>query len=277
MEILSWQDGRSLLEEALSPGNRLEERALHALAGAVLARDVGEEGGPCFLRKGSRLGPGEALLLARAGVAGAWTYAEPLAQVVGPKPGTPLTAACSFWLESVGFRLGLPLEASPEEGARLASGEAGGDFDLLVLAGGEKPEPPKGSKVFFLGLDLEPGRKGACWVNPAGRAVLYLPPDPMAAFVVFHLAALPGLSRLCGREGPFPVGRSPLRFSKVWPREETRIYPGRLRVEGGEAVVEHLAEDRSDLAGVDCLFEVPAGEWIRDGDPVRWVPVRDPA
>ncbi len=277
MEILNWQDARSLLEENFSPGNRLEERALHMLAGAVLARDVREEKGPFSIKKGTRLGPGETLLMARAGLSGAWTYAKPLAQVVGPKSGTPLVAACSSWLESMGFRLALPLEASQEEAERLVSGEAGGDFDLLVLAGGERPEPPEGSRVFFQGLEMEPGREGACWSNPAGRPVLYLPPDPMAAFVVLHLVALPGLLRLCGREGPFRLGRSPLRFSKVWPREETRIYPGRLRVEGGEAVVEHLAEDRPDLAGVDCLFEVPAGEWIRDGDPVRWAPVRDQA
>ncbi len=275
MKPLDWQDGRNLLEKNVSPPGRLEERALHALAGEVLARPAGKEEKGGLLKPGRRLGPGEVLFLAEAGVTGAWVYARPLAQVVGPAPGsTPLVAACSSWLGALGFDLALPLQASPGEAARLAAGEAGEDKDLVVLAGGERPEPPEGSRVFFLGLEMNPGREGAAWRNPSGQLVLYLPPEPVGAFVLVHLVARPALEKLCGREGPFRTGRSPLRFSKVWPREETRIYPGRLRVEGGEAVVEHLAAEGPSLADLDCLFEVPAGEWIRDGDPVRWVPVR---
>ena len=276
MEVLNWQEARTLLVESFSPAEALEERALHLLEGAVLAGDVGEGVG-VSLRKGRRLGPGDVLLLLEKGISGVWTYRRPLVQVLGPKSRAPLVSACSAWLESMGLQTGLPIQAKEEEVARRVASFAREDADLLVLAGGKRPDPPPGSRVFFPGLEMAPGREGAAWRNPSGGIVLFLPPDPLGAFTVLHLVVQPGLRRLCGEGGPFPIRRSPLRFSKVWPREELRIYPGRLRVEGGEAVVEHLAEDKADLAGVDCLFEVPPGEWIRDGDPVRWTPVRGKA
>ena len=277
MAVSRWQEARSALEEGLSPVEGRVEAALHQAAGGVAAEALeGAEGR--ILKEGEALDPGRILLLVRHGVSRVRLRRRPQAQVLGPKgTGAPLVSAVSAWLQALGLEPALPLQAEQEEVLRRAAAFDGKEADLLVLAGGERPEPPQGSRIFFSRLDAEPGREGAAWRNPAGGAVLYLPGDPLGAFTVLHLAALPGLRRLCGASGPFPVRRSPLRFSKVWPKEETRIYPGRLRVEGGEALVEHLAEDRPDLAGLDCLFEVPAGEWIRDGDPVRWVSIRGEA
>lgn len=277
MELLKWQEARQVLEKRLGPPDRREERALHSAAGYVLAVDAGEGEGTRKLEAGRRLGGGEILLLAEMGVPSVRTYPRPTAMVAGPKGKKPLVPACRAWLEGLGLRPGLPLEAQGKELVELAAAQAEAGADLVVLAGAEGLEPPPGVEPLFQGLDLVPGKEGAAWRAPSGCLFLVLPSDLLGAFAVLHLVAGPGLLRLQGRKGPFPLGRSPLRFSKVWPQEENRVYPGRIRVEGGESVVEHLDREGAALGRADCLFVVPAGEWIRDGDPVQWAPLGDRA
>jgi molybdopterin molybdotransferase len=157
--------------------------------------------------------------------------------------------------------------------ALIASGGAAqGDADIVRAAAG----------VRFIPLNIRPGRgvAAACIDNPgAPMALLGLPGNAVAAYVMFHLLARPLLLHLAGGEAAVPLhiplplaGAVRLRGGRIDYRRArfVRNASGRLQVQPlrdqGSAMLRTVTE-------ADALIALGPRETYGDGDLVDTVPL----
>jgi molybdopterin molybdotransferase len=150
----------------------------------------------------------------------------------------------------------------------ISGGAAQGDADIVRRSGG----------VGFLPLALRPGRGIAhARLNDGDRslALVGLPGNAVAAFIVFHLIARPALQRLAGATPrAMPRLRAPLGHPVQL--RGGRIDYRRARIDGDGRV--HLLKDQGSamLRGVvesDCLAALGPSPHHEAGDLVEVVPL----
>lgn len=150
----------------------------------------------------------------------------------------------------------------------ITGGAAQGDADIVRQSGG----------VGFLPLALRPGRGIAHAHLSAGHqslALLGLPGNAVAAFVVFHLVARPALQRLAGAK-PRPLPRLQAALGHPVQLRGGRVDYRRARLDADGRV--YLLKDQGSamLRGVteaDCLAALGPSSRYAAGDPVDIVPL----
>ncbi len=266
------------------------------------ARAAGEDVAPgsVALAAGRRLWPAEIGLAAALGQprlavrplprVGVFSTGDELAE-----PGTPLGAAQTH--DSNRFTLlallgGLPCAAHdlgilPDDPARTAAAlaEAARSHDLLLTSGGVsdgeedhvRAAIEAGGRLVFWRLAVKPGRPAAMGMV-AGRPVVGLPGNPVAAVVCFLHLARPLLLRLAGAADTKPLRIPALadftHRKKAGRREYVRVA---LSLEGGATLARKFPRDGaallSSLTESDGFAELPeATTHVARGDRVTVLP-----
>jgi len=269
LKTSDWLVARRALAELALDSVPSQSVSLQFAAGRVLAQPVRGPAGAELCAAGTLLGPAHLVVLARAGIDRVEARPRPrVAAAAWPGAGASAALFCA-WARAMGAVMA-------ECG--LLAGKVAGDpappargADLTVLLGA--PGVDGGEWDFLHEVALEPG--GRCVVRraPGGALAMELPGDPEGLLVAFHVLAVPLLRRLRGESPAVEPATALLRYSKVQVHREGRWYPGRFVSDPGGAAVAHMTWAPPDPARIDCLFLVPGGLWLRDGDPVQWLPL----
>ena len=170
---------------------------------------------------------------------------------------------------------------------RAALREAASRADLIVTCGGVsvgeedhlKPAARAEGDLQDWQLAIKPGKPLAFGSirRPDGTSALLLglPGNPVSSFVTYLLAVSPVLRVLQGMDGGLPPSL-PLRADFDWPRPDKRreFLRVRMTTEGG---LDRFANQSSGVltsaVWADGLVDNPAGQPIRRGDTVRFLPM----
>ncbi|MDP3084383.1 MAG: molybdopterin molybdotransferase MoeA, partial [Rubrivivax sp.] len=214
-------------------------------------------------------------------------------------PGEPLKPGAIY--NSNRFMLrGLLLAAGCEVGdlgivpdrldaTRAALRQAAAGNDLIVTSGGVsvgdedhlKPAAQAEGQIENWQIAMKPGKPlafGSIRRSDGTAALLVgLPGNPVSSFVTYLLAVRTVLRVLQGLPAALPVGR-PMRADFDWPRPDRRREFLRVRVnaEGGlDLFANQSSGVLTSVVWADGLLDNPAGQAIRRGDAVGFVPMSE--
>ncbi|MCA3220525.1 MAG: molybdopterin molybdotransferase MoeA [Burkholderiales bacterium] len=272
-----------------APGANVRRRGEHVIRGATV------------LPRGCRLGPAEVALAASVG-SGTVDVIRPARVGVASTgdeladPPTPLATAGSYdanrpllltSLQRLGM-LSVDLGICPDRAdafAALLERALVERLDALVISGGAAQGDAdivrQAAEVAFLPLDIRPGRGLAyALIERDGHrlALLGLPGNAVAAFVMFHLVARPLLLHLAGAsERPLPQLQLPLADEARTRGGRVDYQRGRIVAQDGRAVVTLLADQGSAMlrtvVEADALVAIGPAPHTPAGALVRVIPL----
>lgn len=174
------------------------------------------------------------------------------------------------------------LEATRDALRRAAQGS-----DLILTSGGVsvgeedhlKPAVQAEGRLDLWQLAIKPGKPLAfgCVRRAAGGEALFmgLPGNPVSSFVTFLIAVAPVLRVLQGMPGAWPAAW-PLVAGFDWPRPDKRreFLRARLGPDGRLALFPNQSSGvLTSAVWADGLVDNPAGQAIRAGDTVHFLPL----
>jgi molybdopterin molybdotransferase len=217
-EVCTERDGVVAVSEAVAPGRNV---------GAV-GEDI--RAGDLVLRKGRRLRPQDAGLLASIGVAEPRCVRRPRVALVvtgdelvaaGSRPeGVRIVDSNSVVLRALVARDGadsLPFEILPDEPERIRAALAREDAAVILVSGGSsvgtEDHAPRLvaelGRLHFHGISMRPSSPTG--VGTVGDALVFLlPGNPVSCLCAYEFFAGPAIRALGGR-------------SRVWPHRRTRL------------------------------------------------------
>jgi molybdopterin molybdotransferase len=276
-----------------------------AVALGAHTRRRGEEcrRGDVVLPVGTRIGPAAVGVMASHGHDTVRVHRPPRVSVIATGseivgPGEPLapgrvrdsnTPALCAALRLLGIReISATRVADDRDALRHALAEALAGCDVVLVSGGvsvgDRDYAPEtlaelGVRTVFHGVAMRPGKPAYLGLGPPAKAgapalAFGLPGNPVAALVVLHQLAKPGLLRLMGAANPTPLrltaklgadlAKSPGRLE--WVRAAVGPYGD------GWVAMPTLGQEShmlSGLARADALIEFPAeATEMRAGDEV---------
>ena len=210
-------------------------------------------------------------------------------------PGQPLAPGAiynsnRFVLVALLRRLGcavLDLGIVPDslDATREALRRAARDCDLIVTSGGMsvgeedhvKPALQAEGELRTWQVAIKPGKPlawGRVRRDGGGAHFVGLPGNPVSSFVTFLLFVRPFALRLLGVRDVAPRALA-LRADFDWPRPDRRreFLRARLNAGGGVDLFPHQGSAvLTSTVWADGLVDTPAGQAIRRGDTVRFLP-----
>jgi molybdopterin molybdotransferase len=259
--------------------------------------------GSTVLARGERLGPAAQGLAASIGRARLQVARRPRVALfstgdelvmpgeVAPeamKPGA-IYNSNRFFLRSLLLRLGcevrdLGIVPDRREATVQALREAARDNDLILTSGGVsvgeedhiKPAVQQLGSLDLWQIAMKPGKPFA-YGKVADAHFIGLPGNPVSSFVTFLLLVRPFLLKLQGATQLTPVAVQ-LAANFDWPRPDKRREFLRAR-RNAKGRLELFANQSSGVltstVWADGLVDVPAGQTIARGDPVRFLPLAE--
>jgi len=296
-----------VMQEQVQPGQRAGHvRFEHAVQAGQNIRRRGEDiaRGHPVLRAGQRLGPAGLGVAASVGaeVLDVWPRPRVALLTTGNElvmPGQTLPPGAIYnsnrhtllgLTQSVGAE-GSDLGIVPDQldTTRRALASAAERHDLILTSGGVsvgeedhlRAAVEAEGEMLFWALAIKPGKPFVFGrIHRAdGSACLYmgLPGNPVASYVTFLLLVRPILDVLAGAAWQLPQGLSlPAAFE--WPRADTRreFLRARLGRDGRVELYPHQGSGvLSSAAWADGLVDLPAGQTVRPGDAVTFLPTAE--
>jgi molybdopterin molybdotransferase len=280
LEMTDTQDAggqavRTLIHKELPPG-----RNITPIAGEI-------EEGELLLERGTRIGAGEAALLATFGHGTVSVYKKPRVAIFSTgsellnveerlQPGRIRNSNSYMLAAQVESAGGLPtigtalsdnvnqvqealIKAFEAYDLVITSGGVSvGDYDVLVDLFGRWD-----GRLLFNKVAMRPGSptSAALWQS---KLLLALSGNPGASFVGFELFARPLLDAMQGSKNPFPKANSAfLDVDYDKGSAHPRYVRGTTRIEDGRLLVRPAGADKSSIMvsikDADCLILLPAG------------------
>jgi molybdopterin molybdotransferase len=272
---LGGQAVRTLIRKELPPGSNITP-----IAGEI-------EEGELLLEQGTRIGAGEAALLATFGHGTVAVHRRPRVAIFSTgsellnvedklQPGRIRNSNSYMLAAQVESAGGLPtigkalsdnvnqvqealIEAFEAYDLVITSGGVSvGDYDVLVDLFGRWE-----GRLLFNKVAMRPGSptSAAEW---QGKLLLALSGNPGASFVGFELFARPLMDAMQGSKNPFPkVSSAFLDVDYDKGSAHPRYVRGTTRVEDGRLLVRPAGADKSSIMvsikDADCLILLPAG------------------
>lgn len=259
--------------------------------------------GAQILPRGARLGPAETGLAASVGLAELPAFARLRVAVffTGDElvmPGQPLPSGAiynsnRYTLRGLLQRLGCEVTdygIVPDnlERTRQVLREAAAGHDLIVTSGGVsvgeedhvKPAVQAEGELSLWKIAIKPGKPLAFGrVGGAGAAAAFigLPGNPVSSFVTFLMLVRPFILKCQGAQSWLPAGHAE-RADFDWLRPDPRREFLRVRrnAAGGLDLFPNQSSGvLSSLVWADGLVDNPAGQGIRRGDTVRYLPLAE--
>ena len=194
-----------------------------------------------------------------------------------------------FFLRSLLLRLGcevrdLGIVPDRRDATVQALRDAAADNDLILTSGGVsvgeedhiKPAVQQLGTLDLWQIAMKPGKPFA--YGRVGEAhFIGLPGNPVSSFVTFLLLVRPFLLQLQGASGLAPqVLHLPAHFD--WPRPDKRreFLRARRNADGGlELFPNQSSGVLTSVAWADGLVDLPAGQTVKQGDRVRFLPLAE--
>jgi len=276
------------------PGQSVRRRGEDVSRGAVVLRR-GARLTPQALGMAASVGAGELSVVRRPRVALFSTGDELM------MPGDPLRPGAIYnsnrftlrgLLQAAGCSVhDLGIVPDQLQATRDALCMAAQDNDLIVTCGGVsvgeedhlRPALRAEGRLELWQIAIKPGKPLAFGevrrAAAPGTAALFigLPGNPVSSFVTFLLTVAPVLRVLQGASGVLPAGL-PLRADFDWPRPDRRREFLRVQVNAGGGLDLFGNQGSGVLSSAvwaDGLVDNPAGQAIRAGDSVRFLPLAD--
>jgi len=276
------------------PGQSVRRRGEDVSRGAVVLRR-GARLTPQALGMAASVGAGELSVVRRPRVALFSTGDELM------MPGDPLRPGAIYnsnrftlrgLLQAAGCSVhDLGIVPDQLQATRDALCMAAQDNDLIVTCGGVsvgeedhlRPALQAEGRLELWQIAIKPGKPLAFGevrrAAAPGTAALFigLPGNPVSSFVTFLLTVAPVLRVLQGASGVLPAGL-PLRADFDWPRPDRRREFLRVQVNAGGGLDLFGNQGSGVLSSAvwaDGLVDNPAGQAIRAGDSVRFLPLAD--
>jgi len=176
---------------------------------------------------------------------------------------------------------------------RQALREAAAGSDLILTSGGVsvgeedhlKPAMQAEGRLDLWQVAIKPGKPLAFGAvrRPEGGEALFmgLPGNPVSSFVTFLLAVAPVLRVMQGREpggatDPAAGLRLPAHFDWLRPDRRREFLRARLDADGGVEIFPNQSSGvLTSTVWAQGLVDVPAGQAVRRGEVVRFLPLRD--
>ncbi len=167
--------------------------------------------------------------------------------------------------------------AATREALRSAASQA----DVVITTGGVsvgeedhvKAAVRAEGELTLWSLALKPGKPLACGRLGAAR-FLGLPGNPVSSLVTFLLVVRPYVLRRCGMSDVVPR-RLPAVAGFDWPRPDRRREFLRVRL-GDDGRLQLFPDQKSSVmtsaAWADGLVDLPAGQVVKPGDAVQYLP-----
>ncbi len=275
-------DGSVEFTEALQRGRHVRPRGGEAQTGELV------------LERGTRLGPVELALAASLGAVELAVVRRPRVALLSTgdelrEPGSPLGPGQIYnsnryllasWLRRLGCAVqdeGV-LADDPQQIREVLDSLK--DVDLILATGGVSVGEAdylgqilqSSGELTLWKLAIKPGKPLTC-ARYQDTPVIGLPGNPASALVTFGLLARPYLLRRLGIERVIPLALEvPAKFERSRPGNRREFMQARV-VEG--RVVLHENQSSAVLrsaAWADGLVELPEGQVILPGQPVRFIP-----
>jgi len=297
-ELCEAQPGEALgavrVNAVPKPGQSVRRRGEDVSRGAVVLRR-GARLTPQALGMAASVGAGELSVVRRPRVALFSTGDELM------MPGDPLRPGAIYnsnrftlrgLLQAAGCSVhDLGIVPDQLQATRDALCMAAQDNDLIVTCGGVsvgeedhlRPALQAEGRLELWQIAIKPGKPLAFGevrrAAAPGTAALFigLPGNPVSSFVTFLLTVAPVLRVLQGASGVLPAGL-PLRADFDWPRPDRRREFLRVQVNAGGGLDLFGNQGSGVLSSAvwaDGLVDNPAGQAIRAGDSVRFLPLAD--
>jgi molybdopterin molybdotransferase len=279
-EVARERDGSVEISDAVPPRKNV----------GVAGEDVRR--GEVVLRRGRRLRPQDAALLASIGVAEVSCVRRPRARLVitgdellpvGSLPeGARIVDSNSVLLRGLVFRDGgvvLPFEILPDEPEKIRAALADADADVVLVSGGssvgKEDHAPRLvaelGRLHFHGISMRPS-------SPAGvgrideRLVFLLPGNPVSCLCAYEFFAGPTLRALGGRPREWPHRRVRLPLGRKIASAVGRTDYVRVAIESGRVVP--LATSgasilSSTVRAAGCVLVPRAREGMAEGEEVE--------
>ena len=277
-------------------------RILHKPVAGEWVRRTGEDirAGSVILSSGTRLRPQELGLAASVGLASLPVYRRLRVAVffTGDElamPGEPLKPGAIYnsnrftlrgLLENLGCVVGdFGIVPDNLDATRAALRRAAEEHDLIITSGGVsvgeedhvKPAVEAEGRLNLWQIAIKPGKPLAFGEVKRGAEAAFfigLPGNPVSSFVTFLLFVRPFILRLQGVQHVVPRALS-LRADFAWPRADRRneFLRARMNEKGGLDLFPNQGSGvLSSMAWADGLVDNPAGNTIKQGDIVRFLP-----
>ncbi len=168
---------------------------------------------------------------------------------------------------------------------RAALREAAARADLIVTSGGMsvgeedhvKPAVEAEGELSMWQIAIKPG-KPLAYGRVRTAHFIGLPGNPVSSFVTFLLFVRPFVLALQGAADVAPL-RLPLAAGFEWPRPDRRREFLRVRIDAGSGRLQLFRNQGSAVltstVDGDGLLDNPAGQPIREGDVVTYLPFAD--
>jgi molybdopterin molybdotransferase len=175
------------------------------------------------------------------------------------------------------------------DATRAALRRAAVGHDLILTCGGVsageedhlKPAVQAEGRLAMWQVAIKPGKPlafGEVRRGDGGLALFIgLPGNPVSSFVTFLLAVVPVLRQLQGAPGGLPPGLA-LRADFDWPKPDRRreFLRARLNPAGGLDLFPNQSSGvLTSVVWGDGLVDNPAGQAVRAGDTVRFLPLSE--
>jgi len=167
--------------------------------------------------------------------------------------------------------------------------KAARENDLIITSGGVsvgeedhiKPAVEAEGRLNMWQIAVKPGKPLAFGeVNRDGGAAFFLglPGNPVSSFVTFLLFVRPFILRLQGVTGPVEPRAFAMRSDFSWPKADRRNEFLRVRINDAGGLELFPNQGSGVLTSTvwgDGLVDNPAGQTIKPGDTVRFIPFND--
>jgi len=299
--VLMQEEAEALPGEGLGA---LRVRAAPAVGDWIRRRGEDVCAGAVVLERGARLTPQALGLAAGVGVATLMVRRRPRVALLSTgdelvMPGEALKPGTIY--NSNRFMLRALLQASgceftdlgivPDQlqATREALRRAAQGHDLILSSGGVsvgeedhlKPAVMAEGRLELWQIAIKPGKPLAYGTvrTSVGPEALFvgLPGNPVSSFVTFLLCVSPLLRALQGAD-PAPPAALPLRADFDWPRADRRREFLRVRLNslgGLDLFANQSSAVLTSTVWADGLVDNPAGQVIRRGDTVRFLPLAE--
>ena len=268
----------------------------------VRRRGEDVQSGGIVLRRGARLTPQALGLAASVGIGELTVARRPRVALFSTgdelaMPGEPLRPGAIYnsnrftlrgLLQAAGCEVtDLGIVEDRLDATRAALRRAAIGNDLIVTCGGVsvgeedhlKPAVQAEGRLELWQLAIKPGKPlafGEVHREDGSRALFIgLPGNPVSAFVTYLLAAVPVLRLLQGASGDLPAAL-PLRADFDWLKPDRRreFLRARLNAAGGLDLFPNQSSGvLTSAVWADGLIDNPAGQAIRSGETVRFLPM----
>lgn len=257
--------------------------------------------GAVVLAPGARLTPQALGLAASVGAAHLTVVRRPRVAVFSTgdelmMPGEPLKPGAIYnsnrftlrgLLQAAGCEVAdLGIVPDKLEATRAALRRAADGNDLILTSGGVsvgeedhlKPAVTAEGELALWQIAMKPGKPLAFGrIRHHGGDALFmgLPGNPVSSFVTFLLTVAPVLRALQGADPAGPAALA-LRADFDWPRPDKRreFLRCRLNAEGGLDLFPNQSSGvLTSTVWADGLVDLPAGQAVRRGDTVRFLPL----